>query len=145
MSEGNADRARFPVRLIVEPGKATEFSRAVGLDLGEGAEHAPPTFTAVMDHFSPTIAEMMAEMGHDPRQVLHGEEAISVEPGGLRVGQQLRGVAQHVGTERKDGASGPLDLVKFEVELRTLTGELAIRIERTLVVLVNDEQKGLRA
>lgn len=125
----------FRMRLPVERGKASEFCRAVGLVAEDGADHAPPTFTAVMDHHGPTIAAMMAALGYPAHRVLHGEESIDLRPGALRLGQSLSGEARHVGTDRVDGRSGPLELVRFAVELRDGDGEVVVQIERTLVVL----------
>lgn len=127
--------AIFTMRLPVEEGKVAEFCRAVGLTEDEGAEYAPPTFTAVMDHFGATIAEMMASLGYPAGRVLHGEESIEYPHGPLAVGQSLTGEARHLGTNQVEARSGPLELVRFAVELVDQHGETVVRIARTLVVL----------
>lgn len=123
------------MRLPVEAGKVAEFCRAVGLGADEGVTHAPPTFTAVMDHFGATIAKMMATLGYPASRVLHGEESIDYPSGALVVGQVLTGEARHLGTDHVEARSGPLELVRFGIELLDEHGETAVSLTRTLVVL----------
>lgn len=127
--------AIFPMQLPVEEGKVAEFCRAIGLTEADGAEYAPPTFTAVLDHFGATIAEMMAALGYPSSRVLHGEESIEYPRGPLAVGQSLTGEARHLGTDHVEARSGPLELVRFGLELVDQHGETVVRIARTLVVL----------
>lgn len=133
------DRAVFPMRLLVEAGKVEEFARAVGCAETGSPSFAPPTFTAVMDHFGPTIVDMMQALGYPPSRVLHGEESIDYPGGPLALGTELHGEARHVGTERVAARSGPIELVRFEVELRDDSGSVAARIHRTLVVIEGGE------
>lgn len=127
-------------RLPVEAGKVAELCRAIGLDPSEVGDLAPPTFPVVVDHHGPSIASLMEAMGYDLGRVLHGEEDIRFPNGPLRVGDRLEGTISLVGRERRDGRSGPLELVRFAVRLHRPDGTLAVEVVRTLVVLLDAQR-----
>lgn len=126
---------RRSTRLRVEPGKVAEFRAAVGLSADADAAVAPPTFTAVMEHFGPTVISLLTDRGIDIDTVLHGEEDISYPHGPLRVGDDLTGEIEITDVRETSGASGPLRIVTVRTELANAAGETVVSIARKLVIL----------
>ncbi len=125
----------YTVRLTVEAGKIAEFRDATGLPPAPDVTVAPPTFPVVLEHFSRPYAAVLSDPGIDLARVLHGQERITYPTGPLRVGDHLTGEIRVVGDERRTGGSGPLRLVTLRVDLQRPNGEIAVAVERVLVVL----------
>jgi hypothetical protein len=124
-------------RLPVEAGKVAEFARAIGLDQALVREFAPPTFPVVIEHHGASFTAVMAGLGYALGGVLHGEEDVHFPNGAVAVGETLEGEITLLDRTRKRGRSGPLELVRFRLELRRPGGELAVVVLRTLVVQVD--------
>ena len=118
--------------LVVESQKVSEFRRATG---GGDTAVMPPTFPVALEHQSPPIVDLVIGKGYPPERLLHGEELIEYPNGPLRVGEDLAGDTQFVGSQTKKGRSGDLELLTTRTELYRPGGELAVRITRTFVCL----------
>ena len=123
--------ASQPASLEVEAQKVAEFRRATGG--GRSGEVIPPTFPVSLEHQSPPIVELVISMGYPAEQLLHGEEVIDYPNGPLHIGDHLSGETCFVGSQRKRGRTGDLELLTTCTELRHPDGELAVRITRTFV------------
>jgi hypothetical protein len=122
------------VRLSVERGRVREFRLATASAHAD-ASSAPPTFPSMLDLDGPTSSDLMEEMGYDLLHVLHGEEALEFHGKPLQPGDELKGMIRVDGIEHKTGRSGPLELVRFRIELARPDGTPAVVICRTLVSL----------
>lgn len=126
---------RRPASLLVERGKVAEFRAAVGMPDRPDVQVAPPTFPAAIEVFGPAVASLLSDRGIDLRSVLHGTEEVSYPDGPLGVGDELTGEIVLTDVEERSGRSGPLRIATFVIELRRPSGELAVTIRRSLVIV----------
>jgi hypothetical protein len=124
----------WPVHLEVERGKIAQFARATGL-ADFDPETAPPTFTAVLNHWGLSVSDVMRDLGYDMLHVVHGEETISYPNGPLRAGDILDGEVRIVGVDHKEGRSGPIEIVHMQIVFERPGGQVAVVIDRDLVSL----------
>ena len=121
--------------LTVQLRKVAEFRRATGWFGPDPDEDAPipPTFPVALEHEGPPIVDLLIGMGYAAERLLHGEEVIDYPNGPLHIGDHLSGETCFVGSQRKRGRTGDLELLTTCTELRHPDGELAVRITRTFV------------
>lgn len=124
----------WPAHLEVDRGKIREFAAATGLRAYD-PDLAPPTFTAVLNHWGLSVRDVMEDLGYDIVRVVHGEETIRYPSGPLQAGEVLDGVIRVLSIERKDGRSGPMDLVRLCLEFTRPDGSVAVVVDRDLLVL----------
>ncbi len=121
-----------PYALEVERGKAREFARAVGGDLGaDGVTHPTFLMTGVFwqgPESSPWPADR--EMG----RVLHGEQEFVFPHGPPRVGARLTGVSRVEGSEVKQGKrGGEMTVTRVLTEYRDDDGALVAEVRSTVI------------
>jgi N-terminal half of MaoC dehydratase len=130
---------RWPLRLTVEHGKCLEMARAVRATAGEYTDSprltAVPTYTAALNHWGFSGADLIDALGLDLRRVLHGSEEFEFPDGPLHEGQDLLGEIRVVSREEKTSSTGRrMTVVSLETEFRhAATGRVAVRVRRNLL------------
>lgn len=132
---------KYSVSLVVEAGAVSAFRVATGLPRDEHATYAPPTFPVVVEHAGRSFASLLSGEGIDLRRVLHGEERLEYPSGPLRVGEHLEGEMWLSGDETRQGGEGSLRLMTVHMDLRRSNGQLAVSVDRVMVVLEDREMR----
>jgi hypothetical protein len=132
---------QWPIAFTVEHGKCLEMARALRTTRDEytTAERltAVPTFTAILNHWGFSGADVVVDLGLDIRRVLHGSEEFEYPNGPLKEGQRVAGVMGVVSRESRVTAAGrTMNVIALETELKDVdSGEVAVRVKRTLLEL----------
>jgi hypothetical protein len=134
-----AQQLRWSLRLTVEHGKCLEMARAVRATSAEYTDSprltAVPTFTAALNHWGFSGADLVQALGLDLHRVLHGSEEFEFPDGPLLEGQELHGEIRVVSRDEKTSSSGrQMTVVAVETEFRdAATDRVAVRIRRNLI------------
>lgn len=129
----------WPVHFAVERGKCRELARVLRAPAGPYREGrrltAVPTFPVVSNHWGFSGADVLRDLGCDMSRVLHGGEEYEYPNGPLLEGQEVRGEQRLISRESRTSGSGtPLTVLVLETVLTdAVTGEVAVRIRRTLI------------
>jgi hypothetical protein len=122
----------WPLAFTVERGKCRELESV--LRATTEWSRAVPTYPVVLNHWGLSYADVLKELGVDVTRVMHGSEEYEYPRGLLTEGQRLSGELKLVSREAKQSRSGrAMTALRFQIELADETGELAVRITRTLL------------
>ncbi len=139
-----------PIRYRVDASKIRELALAIGDDnpifhdqaAAQAAGYpdivAPLTFPTLFRFWGGSAAgaetrSLLQQMGADVLRILHGEEEYEYFRL-LHPGDAITGELEIVSIERKEGSSGPMDLVKTRATYRNQRGELVVIARATMVV-----------
>lgn len=139
-----------PIRYRVDASKIRELALAIGDDnpifhdqaAAQAAGYpdivAPLTFPTLFRFWGGSAAgaetrSLLQQMGADVLRILHGEEEYEYFRL-LHPGDAITGELEILGIERKEGSSGPMDLVKTRATYRNQHGELVVIARATMVV-----------
>lgn len=139
-----------PIRYRVDASKIRELALAIGDDnplfhdqaAAQAAGYpdivAPLTFPTLFRFWGGSAVgaetrSLLQQMGANVLRILHGEEEYEyfrlIHPG-----DEITGELEILGIERKEGSSGPMDLVKTKATYRNQRGELVVIARATMVV-----------
>jgi hypothetical protein len=129
----------WTITLDVEHGKCREMANALRASVPayttDTALLAVPTYTAALNHWGFSGADVLRELGLDITRVLHASEDFEFPNGPLREGQKLVGDMRVVSKETTAKPDGRLTTT---VVLRTdfrdrRSGEPALAVNRTII------------
>jgi len=133
------EQPTWTIALDVEHGKCREMAAALHASdpayTTEAALTAVPTYTAALNHWGFSGADVLRELGLDIKRVLHASEEFDYPNGPLTEGQKLVGDMRVVS---RDSVTKPDGRITTTVVLRTdfhdqRSGKAALVVNRTII------------